>query len=211
MERFLYGGDIIGIVGLLEGLGEKYEKEFDPDPLFEVGDFENFTSYMFTISNKLVNERVGWLEISSSESRYQSSSKILKNIDQIGFIYLDDQETDNCEPYNKTYAKPRMNIQLAMQPKKPNGSETCFVYQDNSICLPASAYDSVVGDCIKTVTTFMNFENEEAQLFPSFSVLPSSNQSYITGLSVNNGLKIKIADGQEPVRMSFHHPDNQVG
>ena len=123
-----------------------------------------FTGNMYSVLNTLVHSKVGWEEISVPEQRYHASSRILLSIDQIGFIYLDDQEEENtsCSKQNKTFepcTTHGMSVQLAKLPTSQIRSEACFAFQDDQICVPASVFDEEEVNCTTFVASFISFEN----------------------------------------------------
>ena len=71
-------------------------------------------------------------------------------------------------------------------------------------------YDSIQEPCVAIVATFVKLNNLITKVFPPFFVSPSSNQSSITGLSLNNGTEISIPDDKDPVQISFTHPHDRV-
>ena len=108
--------------------------------------------------------KVGWEEISVAEQRYHASSRILLSIDQIGFIYLDDQEEENtsCTLHNKTFepcTTHGMSVQLAKLPTSQIRSGACFAFQDDQICAPDSVFDEEKVNCTTFVASFISFEN----------------------------------------------------
>ena len=123
-----------------------------------------FTGNMYSVLNTLVHSKVGWEEISVPEQRYHASSRILLSIDQIGFIYLDDQEEENtsCSKQNKTFepcTTHGMSVQLAKLPTSQIRSEACFAFQDDQICVPAFVFDEEKVNCTTLVASFISFEN----------------------------------------------------
>ena len=123
-----------------------------------------FTGNMYSVLNTLVHSKVGWEEISVPEQRFDASSRILLSIDQIGFIYLDNQEGEGaiCTKQNKTFepcTTHGMSVQLAKLPTSQIRSEACFAFQDDQICVPASVFDEEEVNCTTFVASFISFEN----------------------------------------------------
>ena len=204
-EHFLYGGDLMEITRLLGDLEQKYVRQGSN----KTGNGD-FMVYMFALSDSLVHSSVGWREISRPKLRHSAASRILASLDQVGFIYLG--ERAGCEEHTKTFTQPRhnINVQLAKRARSQITADTCFNFKENTICLPLSAIENIEDNCISTVATFLNFENREAGLLPQFAVFPLGNQSYLTGLSVNNGTEVNIPQDEKTVQVTFHHPSNEV-
>ena len=149
-----------------------------------------FTGNMYSVLNTLVRSKVGWEEISVAEQRYQASSRILASVDQIGFIYLDDQldeENPVCTNTSKTFEPCMthgMSIQLAKMPTSQIGRiDSCFSFQDDQICVPASVFDEQKVNCTTFVASFISFENGTGHIclyrqYPSIHLFSYPPQAY---------------------------------
>ena len=195
------GGDIIAVTGALQPLIHKFANESRQEEVSK----DKFMEKMVEMLTGLVKSSMGWQEIRDNMTRYKSSTRILSAIDQVGFAFMDVDEA--CTEQNMSLSEQTnsLNIQLVMQPKTEEMEDMCFTFNGESICLPASVTESLDGRCVTTVASFLEFENMQSQLFPPFFIQPTSNQSHIVSLSVNNGSKITVEEGGEPVRLTFHH------
>ena len=97
------------------------------------------------------------------KQRYQASSRIVHSVDQIGFIYLDRDREENgfCNLTNtfEPCSCHGMSVQLAKIPTSWIRNDSCFSFQNDSICVPASVFDEEKANCTTLVASFINFEN----------------------------------------------------
>ena len=77
----LFGGDLLKIVSFLDPLYQKQQKARNNLD-------RNFTRQMFSITDTLLTCDLVWGEIPEDFVRYNASSEILKSIDKVGFLFL---------------------------------------------------------------------------------------------------------------------------
>jgi hypothetical protein len=213
----LFGGDLLHMTHMLEPLGwKKFNEKFFENDCPTI-DRDEFLQNMLSISDTVLRSTTGWMEISDAEMKHAAASRILESVDEVGFIYLwmdgyltMDQGKIICKEENKTFhINHNMNMQLLKIPRQSITNSTCYSFKEDTICLPAAAYGNITNDCITNVATFINFDNAQIGLFPSFFAKPSNNQSSIVSLSINNGGKIDLGD-EDPVQITFYHPEMEV-
>jgi hypothetical protein len=216
MEHTLFGGDLRKMSDMLSPLSRrKYNEtnfpllqEGQPDPLDE------FLQYMILISDTLLRSKMAWEEISSADLRHTAASNILRSVEDVGYIYLDLLEGNCTEQQNKTVMpNQNLNVQLVKMPKHLITNDTCYTFKYDTICFPLSAFHHVTDTCIINVATFINFENYELGPFPTFFINPSTKNSSIASLSINQGLErlnISIPGNEDPVQITFQHLETKV-
>ena len=121
----LFGGDLLKIVSFLDPLYQKQQKARNNQG-------RNFTRQLFSITDTLLTCDLVWGEIPEDFVRYNASSEILKSIDKVGFLFL--QQQNGTFNFNFT----SLGVILKNEPTDQN-LLSCFLFCSGTICVPNMA------------------------------------------------------------------------
>ena len=186
-ECQLFGGDLLKIVSF-------------PDPLYlkqqqaRNNQDKNFTRQMFATVDTLLTCDLVWGEVPEDFVRYKASSEILKSIDKVGFLFL--QQQNGTFNFNFT----SLGVTLRNEPTDQN-SLSCFLFCSGTICVPNMAYNNTKKGL--SVASAVHFNNRGNLIFPFFSSDLATNTSTIIGLSIDNRTSVDLTKGFPPVQITF--------
>ena len=221
------GGDIIQITDLLQQLLYVHTTLAERENEYEKN--VKLTTNVLETMNQLFLSSIGWKEISSNQSRYQTSSNLLTTSDSVGYLLFklsalpsNHTKMDNAKSASYTFenATLQMNASIfsnnSIQP-----TLSCQVFDKSEICIPSIAFEHIVNEPIIEVAVQYKIDTE-ANLFPtntmptnknaktaiSFQLLQDNNSlnNYLIGFSINNGtLPNNDTLTKHPVVIKFFH------
>ena len=186
-ECQLFGGDLLKIVSFLDPLYLKQQKA-------RKNKDRNFTRQMFAVVDTLLTCDLVWGEIPEDFVRYNASSEILKSIDKVGFLFL--QQQNGTFNFNFTSLGVTLKNELTDQ-----NSLSCFLFCSGTICVPNMAYNNTKKGL--SVASAVHFNNRGNLIFPFFSSDLATNTSTIIGLSIDNKTSVDLPKGLPPVQITF--------
>ena len=133
-------------------------------------------------------------EIPEDFVRYEASSEILKSIDKVGFLFL--QQQNGTFNFNFT----SLGVILKNEPTDQN-LLSCFLFCSGTICVPNMAYNNTKKGL--SVASAVHFNNRGNLIFPFFSSDLATNTSTIIGLSIDNKTSVELPKGLPPVQITF--------
>ena len=125
----LYGGDILKIASVFAEIVENN---------FNIGQkYESIVDNLYFVINTLLDNSAGWKEINLLNIKIQVSSRILVNIDELGFKLLDSISLKICQSYGKSFILQNLEVEVKNKPSNEI-SEECYNFPNGSICIPES-------------------------------------------------------------------------
>ena len=227
--RVMFGGDLLRITKLLESLSIKKSNEHitkftsattnvkNPKTTLSKASssisykmettsgakFKTFTENMFYIVNNLFGCSLGWSEIPNASLRYDASTRLLQNVEAVGFTFLNHHQSDNLCGKNLSFASSNLSVILKSEPNNQESGQHCFYFTFGHICLLGSHYQQSQ-DCNHYVASSLTFNNENGIKLPMFPHHGFSNRSTIIGLSINNHSRVYLKDEDESVQIVFN-------
>ena len=183
----LFGGDLLKIVSFLDPLYQKQQKARNNQG-------RNFTRQLFSITDTLLTCDLVWGEIPEDFVRYNASSEILKSIDKVGFLFL--------QQHHEPFYFNSMSLVVALRNDSDDkSSQICFGFHSGRICVPKTAYNDTKEGL--SVASELHFNNRVDLIFPFFSSDRLTNISTIIGLSIDNKTSVDLPKGSPPVQITF--------
>ena len=221
----IVGGDIITITELLGELLSVHESFSDRETDFEQNKY--LTNNVLITTNKLLGSTLGWEEIIQNETRYESSSNLLRLTDSAGYLLFKQSDLFDIPGYN--FSGSEFNVKSTLWPaneERPDESY-CYKFDMSEICVPKVTFNDINDDDVIEVSAEYNI-GLDSNLFPSSVdsvvnsnvAVPYINEnclqgntslgSHLVSLAINNGTnKLNILPDQ-PVMISFHHEATEV-
>ena len=113
----LYGGDILKIASVF---GEMIENENNCN----IGQkYESIVDNIYFVINTLLDNSAGWMEINLLNIKIQVSSRILINIDKLGFKLLDSISLKGCQSYGKSFILQNLEVEVKNIPSNDISEE----------------------------------------------------------------------------------------
>ena len=219
----LPGGDIIQTANTLMKLINVQENMTTHSNSFTINKFT--TTNILNSTNLLFNgSSVGWQEIQSNDTRYQTSSNLLSVTNSAPFL-LFNQSSDAA---NETYQFETDAIYLTSMMRTQNSSEQPFCQRSRKteICVPNEVFDQLdVPSAIYVAAEYLI--DVKSGLFPStiqdqnltdsYSDASTQHdtvhnlQEYLVGLTIDNSsAPIVIDDPKHPIKITFRHESTEV-
>ena len=199
----LYGGDILKIASVFAEIVENENN-------CNIGQkYESIVDNLYFVINTLLDNSAGWMEINLLNIKIQVSSRILINIDKLGFKLLDSISLKCCQSYGKSFILQNLEVEVKNIPSNEIREE-CYNFPNGSICIPESGLKNEGNKCIPTVATYLNLKNNEMGLFPEHMSHEKFNSPVIVSLSIKNGREIILNGNNEPIVVTFKHPKVKV-
>ena len=219
----LQGGDIIQTANTLMKLITVQENLTAHSDNFTINEFT--TTNILDSTNLLFDgSSIGWQEIQSNRTRYQTSSNLLSVTNSAPFL-LFNQSSDAAD---LTYQFETGAIYLTSMIRTQNKSEQpfCQKYRKTEICVPNEVFDQldmpsaiyVAAEYLIDVESGVLPSNIQGQnLTYSYSDASAQHntvhnlEEYLVGLSIDNGTTpIAIEDPTNPIKITFHHEPTEV-
>merc|ERR1719369_718425 len=145
----------------------------------EKGNWE-FTENIFTVTDVLLSSTIAWMEVTNATKRYNCSSKIVSNVDNIGNIFLTSLPSHGCLPSLLNFTSNHLTVQM-VNLGQDCFLPVCFSFSTGSICVPLTVYESFNKDSVTNVATEFLIDNIEEVMFPNNMLTNINNQSSLIG------------------------------
>ena len=200
----LYGGDVLELGQMMNILTQKHSID-----MLENSEAENwkFSENIFAVTDIIIKSTIAWLEVTEAPRRYDCTSKIVSNVDQVGNLFLTISSTSNCSPSQYNFTSNHLTVKMTNLGSNCS-SPVCFPFSTGNICVPSTIYESFKKDSVANVATEFKIQNTEEMMFPNNMLINKHNQSSLIGLSVENGSLIVLPEDGESVKIIFES-DNE--